>query len=151
MTVLGARLGDWVTVEFLEGRRRAVEVQLAGFSEDFTGLIAHMDRRALNRLLERFDGWASSADIEPLDAPHRPEPTIVPADAPLAIDLRRRGIETIIWATGYHPHCTWLELPVFDSHGRIRHTGGVMQGSPGGVADGTQECNRSFDLARAAA
>src|SRR5438874_7181969 len=53
--VLGARLGDWVTVEFLEGRRRAVEVQLAGFSEDFTGLIAHMDRRALNRLLEEGD------------------------------------------------------------------------------------------------
>src|SRR5438093_11237518 len=74
-------------------------------------------RPQLNRLLERFDGWASSADIEPLDAPHRPEPTIVPADAPLAIDLRRRGIETIIWATGCHPHCTWLELPVFDSHG----------------------------------
>src|SRR5262245_11341600 len=53
--VLGARLGDTVTVEFLEGRRRKVEVPLAGFSEDFAGLIAHMERRALNRLLGEGD------------------------------------------------------------------------------------------------
>lgn len=53
--VLGARLGDQVTIEFLEGHRRTVEVPLAGFSEDFAGLIAHMDRRALNRLLQEGD------------------------------------------------------------------------------------------------
>ncbi len=53
--VLGARLGDRVTVEFLEGRRRKVDVPLAGFSEDFAGLMAHMDRRALNRLLGEGD------------------------------------------------------------------------------------------------
>jgi len=53
--VLGAKLGDAVTVEFLEGRRRKVEVRLTGFSEDFAGLVAHMDRRALNRLLGEGD------------------------------------------------------------------------------------------------
>ena len=53
--VLGARRGDSVTVEFLEGRRRQVEVPLAGFSEDFAGLAARMDRRALNRLLGEGD------------------------------------------------------------------------------------------------
>jgi len=53
--VLGARLGDSVTVEFLEGRRRVVDVPLAGLSEDFSGLIAHMDRHALNRLLGEGD------------------------------------------------------------------------------------------------
>ncbi len=84
----------------------------------FSGGLANTCRLAdhkLNRLLERFDGWAGSADIEPLDGPHRPEPTAVPADALLAIDLRRRGIETIVWATGYHPDYTWLELPVLDT------------------------------------
>ena len=49
--VLSARLGDQVTVEFLEGRRNKVNVPLVGFSEDFAGLAAHMDRHALNRLL----------------------------------------------------------------------------------------------------
>jgi putative ABC transport system permease protein len=53
--VLGARLGDQVTVEFLEGQRRTVQVPLVGLSEDFAGLIAHMDRRALNRLLQEGD------------------------------------------------------------------------------------------------
>jgi putative ABC transport system permease protein len=53
--VLGAKLGDSVTVEFLEGRRRKVDVPLVGFSEDFAGLVAHMDRRALNRLLGEGD------------------------------------------------------------------------------------------------
>jgi putative ABC transport system permease protein len=53
--VLGAKLGDRVTVEFLEGRRRKVDVPLVGFSEDFAGLVAHMDRRALNRLLGEGD------------------------------------------------------------------------------------------------
>src|SRR5579862_4342898 len=100
----------------------------------FSGGLANTCRLAdlkLNRLLERFDQWASTADTEPLDAPDRPQPTVVPADAPLAIDLCRRGIETIVWATGYHPDLTWLKLPVFDPRGRIRHAGGVVQGSPG--------------------
>ncbi len=53
--VLGAKLGDAVTVEFLEGRRRKVDVPLVAFSEDFAGLVAHMDRRALNRILGEGD------------------------------------------------------------------------------------------------
>lgn len=53
--ILGAKLGDQVTLEFLEGRRRTVEVPLAGFSEDFSGLAAHMNRHTLNRLLGEGD------------------------------------------------------------------------------------------------
>lgn len=53
--VLGAGLGDHLRVEFLEGRRQIVDVPLMAFSEDFAGLIAHMDRRALNRLLKEGD------------------------------------------------------------------------------------------------
>jgi putative flavoprotein involved in K+ transport len=100
----------------------------------FSGALANTCRLAdlkLDRLLERFDQWASSAAIDSLEPPHRPEPTVVQADAPLAIDLRRRGIGTIVWATGYRPDHTWLELPVFDRRGKIRHHGGVVQGSPG--------------------
>jgi putative flavoprotein involved in K+ transport len=56
---------------------------------------------------------------------------VVPADAPLSIDLHQCGIGTIIWATGYRPDHSWLDLPVFDRRGKIRHHGGVVQGSPG--------------------
>jgi putative flavoprotein involved in K+ transport len=100
----------------------------------FSGGLANTCRLAdlkLNRLLDRFDQWASSSEIEMVDGPHRPEPTTVPADAPLSIDLRRRGIETIVWATGYHPDVSWLKLPVLDHRGRVRHDGGIVRGSPG--------------------
>jgi putative flavoprotein involved in K+ transport len=100
----------------------------------FSGGLANTCRLAdlkLNRLLDRFDQWAIGAEIDQLDGPHRAEPTAVPADPALAIDLRRRGIETIVWATGYHPDYTWLQLPVLDRRGRIRHDGGVVQGAPG--------------------
>ena len=53
--VLGAKPGDLITIEFLEGRRRTVEVPLAAVSEDFAGLAADMDRHALNRLLGEGD------------------------------------------------------------------------------------------------
>jgi putative flavoprotein involved in K+ transport len=112
------------------GRLGSVRDEVALFS----GALANVCRLAdlkLNRLLDRFDRWASTAEIEALDAPVRPEPTVVPTDAPLSIDLGRRGIRTILWATGYRADHSWLALPVFDARGRIRHAGGVVQGAPG--------------------
>jgi putative ABC transport system permease protein len=53
--VLGAQIGDALTVEFLEGRRLVRTVPLVGVSEDLTGFGAHMDMRALNRLLGEGD------------------------------------------------------------------------------------------------
>ena len=53
--VLGARVGDRVRIEFLEGRRRVVEATLMTFSEDFSGLTAHVNRRTLNRMLGEGD------------------------------------------------------------------------------------------------
>ena len=43
----------------------------------------------------------------------------------------RAGIRTVIWATGYRPDHSWLDLPVFDHKRRIRHDGGVVDGAPG--------------------
>ena len=37
----------------------------------------------------------------------------------------------MIWATGYRPEHRWLDLPVFDHKGMIRHDGGVVRGAPG--------------------
>ena len=31
-----------------------------------------------------------------------------------------------IWATGYRPDYSWLDVPVFDRKGRLRHDGGVV-------------------------
>ncbi|HEY9172945.1 MAG TPA: FtsX-like permease family protein, partial [Verrucomicrobiae bacterium] len=53
--VLGAQVGDELTVEFLEGRRPIRTVPLVAVSEDLTGFGAHMEMRALNRLLGEGD------------------------------------------------------------------------------------------------
>jgi putative flavoprotein involved in K+ transport len=54
----------------------------------------------------------------------------VPASARLQLDLRGGEIRTIVWATGFRPDYTWLDVPVVDDKGRLRHDGGVVD-SPG--------------------
>jgi len=34
-------------------------------------------------------------------------------------------VDAVIWATGYRPDYTWIDLPVFDSSARLRHRRGV--------------------------
>ena len=53
--VLGARPGDDLTVEVLEGKRPVRHVRLAGLAEDFAGMACYMDIHALNRLLGEGD------------------------------------------------------------------------------------------------
>ena len=40
-------------------------------------------------------------------------------------------IRTIIWATGFRPDYSWLQVPILDRKGLIRHDGGVVVDSPG--------------------
>jgi putative ABC transport system permease protein len=49
---LGARAGDTVVVEALEGRRAAVDVPVAGLTRQYLGVMAYMDTGALNRLMK---------------------------------------------------------------------------------------------------
>ena len=85
-----------------------------------------------NRLLNTFDEWAAESGLgAALDPPHRPEPTQVEASPPLGLDFNRAGIRTVIWATGFRPDYSWLELPVLDAKGQIRHDGGVVSEAPG--------------------
>lgn len=53
--VLGARVGDFLLVEVLEGKRPTRLVRLAGLAEDFAGVAAYMDLPAVNRLLGEGD------------------------------------------------------------------------------------------------
>lgn len=53
--VLGARIGDAVRVEVLDGRRPSVDVPIRGLVEDFAGVAAYMDITALQRVLKEGD------------------------------------------------------------------------------------------------
>ena len=43
---------------------------------------------------------------------------------------RSGEIRTIVWATGFRPDYRWLDVPVVDAKGQLRHDGGVVD-SPG--------------------
>jgi putative ABC transport system permease protein len=53
--VIGARIGDFVQVEVMEGRRPVLSIPIRGLVTDFAGVAAYMDIRALRRLLKEGD------------------------------------------------------------------------------------------------
>jgi len=112
------------------GRLAAVRDRRALFSGGLRHLFALADLK-MHRLLDSFDDWArtSRRDAE-VDAPERFEPTRAPVSQRLDIDLRSGEIRTIIWATGFRPDYSWLEVPVLDRKGHLQHDGGVVE-APG--------------------
>ena len=57
------------------------------------------------------------------------------------MDLTAGRIKTIIWATGYRPDYSWLQVPVLDPKGQVRHQGGVTD-MPGLYVIGTKFLRR---------
>jgi len=112
------------------GRLGAIRDGVAQFSGGLANACRLADLK-LNRLLDRFDQWERRADAGVAEPSHRLEPTAVAAGATLEIDLGRRNIGTILWATGFRPDHSWLAVPVLDHRGRVRHDGGVVTGAPG--------------------
>ena len=115
----------------LVGRLAGIAAGKAQFSGSLRNVCALADLK-MNRLLSAIDEWASEQGLDEEAAPvERFEPTAVEESPPLLIDLTRGDIKTIIWATGFRPDYSWLELPVADHKGRIRHDGGVVGEAPG--------------------
>jgi putative flavoprotein involved in K+ transport len=114
----------------LVGRWAMVRDGGALFSGGLRNVFSLADLK-LGRLLDTFDEWAltSGRDAE-FGPPERPEPTRVPASARLQLDLTSGEIRSIVWATGFRPDYGWLDLPVVDAKGQLRHEGGVVD-SPG--------------------
>jgi putative flavoprotein involved in K+ transport len=107
---------------------------IAGGKAQFSGSLANqaaLSDLKMGRLLDRIDEWATEAGLDgEVDAPHRFGPTRIEASPPLGMSLRDGTIRTVLWATGYRPDHSWLDAPVFDRKGRIRHDGGVVD-APG--------------------
>jgi putative flavoprotein involved in K+ transport len=112
----------------LRGRLGTIRDGVAMFSGGLRNHCALADQK-LDRLLDDIDEWISQHDAD-TGPGHREDPTQVPVDVPLTLDLYRGEIRTIVWATGFRPDHAWLQLPVFDDKGRIRHDGGVVD-APG--------------------
>jgi putative flavoprotein involved in K+ transport len=105
----------------LAGRLAGIADGVAQFSGSLPHVCALADLK-LGRLLSTIDARAGETG-------EGFAPTVV-RTAPLGLDLRTGEIGTIVWATGYRPDLSWLDVPVFDRRGRVVHDGGVT-GCPG--------------------
>jgi putative flavoprotein involved in K+ transport len=119
----------------LVGRLAAVRNGRALFSGGLCNQFALADLK-MDRLLDTFDVWARTHPPDAgVDRPERFEPTRVPASSRLHLDLASGEIRSVIWATGFRPDYSWLDVPVVDRKGRLRHDGGVVD-APGLYAIG---------------
>lgn len=115
----------------LVGRLSAIDDGVAYFSGSLKNVCALADLKQ-QRLLDLIDEWAADNGVDgDVALPERHPDTVVDSDPDLTIDLTDGSIATVLWATGYEPDYSWLDIPVLDRKGEIRHDGGVVTDSPG--------------------
>jgi len=113
------------------GRLGRVTDGVAQFSGSLPNTCALADLK-MNRFLNRADEWATASSLDgELPPPHRFAATHVDPRSPLELDLTTGEITTVLWATGFQPDHSWLDIPVRGRTGHIRHDGGVVTGAPG--------------------
>lgn len=109
----------------ITGKLAAIRNGKAQFSGSLSNVCALADLK-MNRLLTAIDKWLEQKGCPNFGTPAtRFEPTRVPATSCLDLDLKDGAIRTVLWATGYRPDYSWLDVPVLDRKGTIRHDGGV--------------------------
>lgn len=109
----------------IAGRLMGANRMQAQFSGSLRNVCALADLK-MKRLLRAIDAVADT------DAQASPAEQFLDTridDSPL-LTLDLGAIGTIIWATGFRPDYSWLDVPVLDRKGALRHDGGVVD-SPG--------------------
>ena len=136
-----AGLPEDVDLNALSGIGVEVVGRLAGIRDGkavFSGALANhcaMADLKLNRLLGLIDDLARSRGLDAMLPPaDRPAPTRIPSRPRLEVGLSDGTISAIVWATGFRPDHSWLDMPVFDRRGRLAHDRGVV--APGLYAMG---------------
>ena len=119
----------------IAGRFMGVRNGAAQFSGSLRNVCALADLK-MNRMLAAFDDWAAQAGIcSEVGSAARFESTQIKGPAPTELDLESGEIDTIVWATGFRPDYSWLDVPVVDRKGQLRHDGGIVD-APGLYAMG---------------
>lgn len=109
----------------LVGRLMGVQNGEVQFSGSLRNVCALADLK-MNRLLKTIDEWIEqSPDASQFEVLERFDRTVVDEDPCLSLGLDDSGIRSLVWATGYRPDYSWLDVPVLDRKGRIKHDGGI--------------------------
>lgn len=114
----------------IAGRLAGVRDGKAQFSGSLRNVCALADLK-MERMLKAIDEWIDANGYAEATEPTKTfaatntgEPSL------LGLDLTSKEIRTVIWATGFRPDYSWLDVPVLDRKGNVRHDGGVVD-APG--------------------
>jgi putative flavoprotein involved in K+ transport len=111
------------------GRLAGIRDGKAQFSGSLRNVCALADLK-MNRLLALFDDWAAANGLDgEVGPPERYADTDTGASPRLTLGLGS-DVRTIVWATGFRPDYSWLDVPVLDRRGQLRHERGVVD-APG--------------------
>jgi putative flavoprotein involved in K+ transport len=135
LQLVGSPAGETIDLALLQregvqlaGRVTSVGHRSIGFDGDLRGLVEDADRRQ-ELMLSRIDRWATNngldREVDPISRPER----VTVGDEPGEIALN--SVSTVLWATGYRPDYSWIDLPIVGSDGHIDHDGGIVRGAPG--------------------
>ena len=117
------------------GRLAGVRDGRALFSGGLANHCALSDLK-MHRLLGAIDAWAAEQGLDgSLPVGYRLDPTRVAASPRLELDFKARAVRSVVWATGYRPDYSWLDVPACDRKGRLQHNGGIVE-APGLFAMG---------------
>ena len=111
----------------LVGRTEGCENGVMHFAADLEANIRRGDTNYL-AVLDEADEFVARNGIALPEEPGARELLPMPAcvtDPTLRLDLKRAGIGSIIWATGYDADYSWLKVDALDTKGRPRHQRGV--------------------------
>jgi putative flavoprotein involved in K+ transport len=111
------------------GRLEAITGTKVGFSGDLKRTTQSSHTRMV-RILDRIDDYIEGQAFEAPAADAAARIPILAATKSFTLDLRRQGIRSVVWATGYTRRYPWLKVPVLNGQGEIMHRGGVTF-SPG--------------------
>jgi putative flavoprotein involved in K+ transport len=107
----------------LTGRLAGFEESRARFAADLPHTTADADRQ-LSSLLSRIEEHIATHGLNSALPPAESVAPVPVTGAPLEVDLRSKGIRSILWATGYKRSYAWLRADVLDSRGEIRQQRG---------------------------
>jgi putative flavoprotein involved in K+ transport len=117
----------------LVGRATAAGGDRMFFADDLAETLQNADA-GLTKLLGMIDGYIEANVSTPVPEGKSVRPVSCP-ETVTEIDFGKAGITSVIWATGYARKYPWLELPILNEHGDIRHAKGITP-DPGVVVLG---------------
>ena len=112
----------------LVGRISAIRGHELLFSGGLKNLCNLADLK-MKRLAKTIDEWIIENNEDAIVSDLNYVPTRVDNDPALSLDLKNGDIRSVVWATGFRPDYSWLNVDVLDRKGKLTHDGGIVTSS----------------------